>query len=86
VASQHALDALDGQEEVRQLGGREVGQAKVREQRAYEHVARQQRLEVDQGEGVPGCEEDLCGVSMEAYGLRVRCDKKESGVLPVPDL
>ena len=61
MARQHALHALHGREQVGQLGGRQVRQAAVRAQRADQDVARQQRLEVDEGEGVGRREEDLAG-------------------------
>jgi hypothetical protein len=67
VAGQHALDALDGREEVGHLRGGEVREAAVGEERADEDVARQKGLEVDQGEGVGGCEEDLEGVRMNKF-------------------
>jgi hypothetical protein len=59
VACQHPLDALDGQEEIGELWRGEVCQAAVGGQRADEDVARQEGLEVDQGEGMRCCEEDL---------------------------
>ena len=59
VAGQHALDALHGGKQVRQLGRREVCHPSVRTQRAHQDVPRQERLEVDEGEGVRGFEEDL---------------------------
>jgi hypothetical protein len=59
VARQHALNALDGRKEVRQLGRGEVSQPAVGAQRADEDVPGQERLEVDEGEGVGRFEEDL---------------------------
>lgn len=59
MAGQHALDPLDGGEEVCHLGGGQVREAQVRPQGADEHVAWQQGLEVDEGEGMGGCQEDL---------------------------
>lgn len=61
MPGEHALHALDRGEQVRQLGGREVRQPLVRARGADEDVAGEEGLEVDEGEGVLGGEEDLLG-------------------------
>jgi hypothetical protein len=80
VAGQHALDALHGGKQVGQLGRREVGQAAVRAQRAHQDVPRQQRLEVDEGEGVGGLEEDLAR-GLVSMAVRVRIKGERFGLL-----
>ena len=64
MAGKHALDALDGGEEVSDFGEGEVGQALVGAEWADEDVAREEGFEVDEGEGVGGFEEDLGGVNI----------------------
>lgn len=56
---EHALHALHRGEQVRQLGRREVRQPLVRPRGADKDVAWEEGLEVDEGEGVRGGEEDL---------------------------
>lgn len=53
------LDACDGDEEVGDLIFGEVGEVRLHSDRRDEDVAGQQRLEVDDGEGVFGDVEDL---------------------------
>lgn len=59
VPSQHLLHALHRGEQIRHFRGGQVGQALVGRQGADEDVAGQEGLEVDEGEGVGCCEEDL---------------------------
>lgn len=59
VPREHLLHALHRGEQVRDLRGRQVRQAGVRLGGAHEDVAWQEGLEVDEGEGVRGGEEDL---------------------------
>lgn len=73
MARQHALHALHGGEQVRQLGRGQVGQAAVRAQRAHQDVAGQERLEVDEGEGVARCEEDLVWWLVHGRGGGMGC-------------
>lgn len=61
VPRQHPLDPLDCREEIGHLGLGEVCQPLVWLYGADEDVAWEQRLEVDQGKGVWGGEEDLRG-------------------------
>jgi hypothetical protein len=72
MQSEHALHALDGGEEVCSCGRGEVGEAAVRAQRADEDVAGEEGLEVDDGEGVGGCEEDL--VVWLVFVLYIGCE------------
>lgn len=58
---QHALDLLDGGEQVCYFCGGEVCESLGGAQGADEHVAWEERLEVHEGEGEGGCEEDLVG-------------------------
>lgn len=58
-AFERALDASHGEEEVGDFGGREVGEARFDAEGRDEDVAREERFEVYESEGVGGCVEDL---------------------------
>lgn len=62
LPGQHALDELDRGEEVGEFEGGEGGQAPVGVEGADEDVPREEGFEVDEAEGVGGCEEDLVGL------------------------
>jgi hypothetical protein len=59
MSGQHALYALHGLEQVGELRGRELRQALVRLLGTDEHVAGQQRLQVDEGKRVGCRQKDL---------------------------
>ncbi len=55
----HTLHELNSGKQIGDLGGGERGEPHVRTGRADENVPWEEGLEVDEGEGVGGCEEDL---------------------------